>query len=169
MKTRTTLFLLFSLLTVMCFASGRNAQQTEQNLQKEQSMKEVYDFLRTCGVYYLATVDGDQPRVRPFGTAVIFEQKIYIQTGKKKNVAKQMIANPKVEICAYDQNKGQWLRIEATVVPDERLEAKQYILDQFPQLKGMYKAEDENTFILYLKDATATFNSFSSPARVVKF
>lgn len=80
-----------------------------------------------------------------------------------------MIANPKVEICAYDQNKGQWLRIEATVVPDERLEAKQYILDQFPQLKGMYKAEDENTFILYLKDATATFNSFSSPARVVKF
>ena len=169
MKTRTTLFLLFSLLTVMCFASGRNAQQTEQNLQKEQSMKEVYDFLRTCGVYYLATVENDQPRVRPFGTVVIFEQKLYIQTGKKKNVARQMMANPKVEICAYDSGKGQWLRIEAKVVADERIEAKQYVLDQYPQLKSMYKADDDNTLVLYLKDATATFNSFSTSPRTVTF
>ncbi len=169
MKTRTTLFLLFSLLTVMCFASGRNAQQTEQNLQKEQSMKEVYDFLRTCGVYYLATVENDQPRVRPFGTVVIFEQKLYIQTGKKKNVARQMMANPKVEIFAYDSGKGQWLRIEAKVVADERIEAKQYVLDQYPQLKGMYQANDDNTLVLYLKDVTATFNSFSASPRIVKF
>lgn len=169
MKTRITLWLLFSLLTVMSFATDRNAQQKKQNPEEEQSMKEVYDFLKTCGVYYLATVDNDQPRVRPFGTAVIFEQKLYIQTGRKKNVARQMIANPKVEICAYDPGKGAWLRIEATVVPDERLEAKQYILDQYPQLKSMYQAEDNNTLVLYLKNATATFNSFSSPVRTVQF
>ena len=88
---------------------------------------------------------------------------------QKKNVARQMLANPKVEICAYDQGKGVWLRIEAKVVPDERLEAKQYVLDQYPQLKSMYKADDDNTLVLYLKDATATFNSFSTSPRTVTF
>jgi uncharacterized pyridoxamine 5'-phosphate oxidase family protein len=160
MKTRTLLFVLFSLLVTISFAS---------NPQNEQSMKEVHDFLRTCGVYYLATVDEDQPRVRPFGTAVIIEQKLYIQTGRKKNVARQMLTNPKVEICAYDPGKGVWLRIEAKVVADERLEAKQYVLDQYPQLKSMYKADDDNTLVLYLKDATATFNSFTTSPRTVKF
>jgi uncharacterized pyridoxamine 5'-phosphate oxidase family protein len=163
------LFLLSFLVTTMAFASERNEQQTEQNLQNEQSMKEVHDFLRTCGVYYLATVENDQPRVRPFGTAVIFEKKLYIQTGRKKNVARQMLTNPKVEICAYDPGKGVWLRIEAKVVADERLEAKQYVLDQYPQLKSMYKADDENTLVLYLKDATATFYTFSTEPRTVTF
>lgn len=160
MKTRTLLFVLFSLLVTISFAS---------NPQNEQSMKEVHDFLRTCGVYYLATVENDQPRVRPFGTAVIFEQKLYIQTGRKKNVARQMLTNPKVEICAYDPGKGAWLRIEAKVVADERLEAKQYVLDQYPQLKSMYQADDDNTLVLYLKDATATFYTFSTEPRSVKF
>jgi uncharacterized pyridoxamine 5'-phosphate oxidase family protein len=160
MKTRTLLFVLFSLLVTISFAS---------NPQNEQSMKEVHDFLRTCGVYYLATVDEDQPRVRPFGTAVIIEQKLYIQTGRKKNVARQMLTNPKVEICAYDPGKGVWLRIEAKVVADERLEAKQYVLDQYPQLKSMYQADDDNTLVLYLKDATATFYTFSTEPRSVKF
>lgn len=169
MKTRTLLFVLFSLLVTISFASDRNTQPKEPNPQNEQSMKEVHDFLRTCGVYYLATVDEDQPRVRPFGTAVIFEQKLYIQTGRKKNVARQMLTNPKVEICAYDPGKGVWLRIEAKVVADERLEAKQYVLDQYPQLKSMYKADDDNTLVLYLKDATATFNSFTTSPRTVKF
>jgi uncharacterized pyridoxamine 5'-phosphate oxidase family protein len=169
MKTRIIFFLLFSLLTATCFASDRNEQQAERNPQSEQAMQEVYEFLRTCGVYYLATVDGDQPRVRPFGTAVIFQQNLYIQTGRKKNVARQMLTNPKVEICAYDPGKGVWLRIEAKVVADERLEAKQYVLDQYPQLKSMYKADDENTLVLYLKDVTATFNTFTDPARTVTF
>jgi len=159
MKTRAMLFLLSFLLPTITFASEQN----------EQSMKEVHDFLRTCGVYYLATVENDQPRVRPFGTAVIFEQKLYIQTGRKKNVARQMLTNPKVEICAYDPGKGVWLRIEAKVVADERLEAKQYVLDQYPQLKSMYQADDDNTLVLYLKDATATFYTFSTEPRTVKF
>jgi len=169
MKTRIIFFLLFSLLTATCFASDRNEQQTERNPQSEQAMQEVYEFLRTCGVYYLATVDGDQPRVRPFGTAVIYQQNLYIQTGRKKNVARQMLTHPKVEICPYDPGKGVWLRIEAKVVADERLEAKQYVLDQYPQLKSMYKADDENTLVLYLKDVTATFNTFTDPARTVTF
>jgi uncharacterized pyridoxamine 5'-phosphate oxidase family protein len=130
---------------------------------------EVCDFLKKCGTYYIATVEGDQPRVRPFGTAIVFENKIYIQTGKRKNVAKQMKANPKVEICAFDASSGNWIRIAATVVEDDRRVAKQYALDQYPELKGMYSVDDDNMLVLYLKNVTATFSSFSGEPRVLQF
>lgn len=130
-------------------------------------MKTVYDFLKKCETYYLATVENDQPRVRPFGTIDLFEDKLYIQTGKVKNVSKQMAKNPKVEICAFDGNT--WIRIEATVVNDDRIEAKQHMLDNYPSLQKMYKADDNNTQVLYLKDATATFYSFTQEPKVVKF
>lgn len=130
-------------------------------------MKEVYDFLKKCGTYYLATVDGDQPRVRPFGTVDIFENKLYIQTGKVKNVSKQMQANPKIEICAFDGQ--EWIRVAATVVRDDRIEAKQHMLNAYPDLQKMYKADDENTEVLYLKDATATIYSYTAEPRVIRF
>lgn len=130
-------------------------------------MKEVYEFLKKCQTYYLATVDGDQPRVRPFGTVDMFDDKLYIQTGKVKNVSKQIQANPKIEICAADGN--QWIRVEAVAVRDDKLAAKQHMLDAYPALQGMYKAEDENTEVLYLKNATATFYSFTAEPRVIKF
>lgn len=130
-------------------------------------MQEVYEFLKKCKTYYLATVEGDQPRVRPFGTVVIFEGKMYIQTGKVKDVSKQMQQNPKIEICAYDGDK--WLRIAATAVRDERVEAKEYMLDAYPQLKAMYSATDDNTEVLYLKDTTATFCSFTEEPKTIKF
>lgn len=130
-------------------------------------MKEVYDFLKRCGIYYLATVDGDQPRVRPFGTVDIFEDKLYIQTGKVKDVSRQMKANPKIEICGMTDDK--WIRIEATAVEDDRVEAKQHMLDAYPALQGMYSATDGNTQTLYLKDATAAISSFTEEPRVIKF
>jgi len=130
-------------------------------------MNEVYDFLKKSGAYFLATQEGDQPRVRPFGTANIFEGRLYIQTGKVKDVSKQMLANPKVEICAMCQDK--WLRIAATVVEDDRLEPKLAMLEAYPELKQIYDAHDNNTQVLYLKDATATFSSFTTEPRVVKF
>jgi len=130
-------------------------------------MKEVFEFLKSCQVYYLATVEGDQPRVRPFGTIDLFEDKLYIQTGKIKNVSKQMQANPKVELCAF--NGEQWIRIAATAVRDDRIEAKAHMLDNYPNLKAMYSAEDDNTEVLYLKDATATFASFTAAPKVVTF
>jgi len=130
-------------------------------------MQEVYDFLKKCGTYYLATVEGDQPRVRPFGTVDIFEGRLYIQTGKVKAVSRQMQANPKVEICAFD--KGEWLRIEATVVRDDRLEPQAHLLDAYSHLKDRYKAGDGNNEVLYLKDATATFYKFGGEPRVVRF
>ena len=130
-------------------------------------MKEVCDFLKECGAYYLATVEGDQPRVRPFGTALIFEDKLYIQTGKVKNVSKQMLANPKIEICAFSGEK--WIRIEASAIEDDRIEAKKAMLDAYPQLQQMYSADDDNTQVLYLKDATATFYSFGGEPEVIKF
>ena len=130
-------------------------------------MREVYDFLKKCGTYYLATVEGDQPRVRPFGTVDIFEDRLYIQTGKVKDVSKQIQANPKVEICAFAD--GKWLRVAGTLVRDDRLEPKVHMLDSYPALKAMYSAEDGNTEVLYFKDATATFSSFTEPPRTITF
>ena len=130
-------------------------------------MQEVHDFLKKCGAYYLATIDGDQPQVRPFGTVNIFEDKLYIQTGKAKDVSKQMMKNPKIAICAMAE--GEWIRIQAIAVEDDRVEPKQSMLDAYPNLKNMYSATDENTQVLYLKDATATISSFSSDPKTYKF
>ena len=130
-------------------------------------MERVEEFLKEAGTYYLATVEGDQPRVRPFGTANIFEGKLYIQTGKSKNVSKQIHANPKVEICAC---KGpEWLRVACTLVEDDRVEARQAMLDAYPSLQGMYSADDGNTEVFYLKDATAVFSSFTAAPETVTF
>jgi uncharacterized pyridoxamine 5'-phosphate oxidase family protein len=159
---------LFIISALLIFSISMQAQTNEKN-KEEQAMKEVCNFLKQCGKYFIATVEGDQPRVRPFGTAAIYENRLYIQTGKRKNVAKQMMANPKIEICAYDESSGRWLRIEATVVHDDRIEVKQFMLDEYPSLKGMYSATDDNTFVLYLCNATATFYSFESEPRLVKF
>ena len=134
---------------------------------REENMQEVYEFLKKCGTYYLATVDGDQPRVRPFGTADIFEGRLYIQTGKVKDVSKQIQANPKVEICVFAD--GKWLRIAGKLVRDDRVEAKRHMLDAHPSLKGMYSAEDDNTEVLYFENATATFSSFTEAPRTVTF
>ncbi len=130
-------------------------------------MQRVYDFLKNAGTYFLATVDGDQPRIRPFGTVDLFENKIYIQTGKVKTVSKQMQKNPKIEICAMNGDK--WLRVEATVVRDERVEAKKHMLDNYPSLQAMYSPTDDNTEVLYLKDATATISSFTEEPVVIHF
>ena len=130
-------------------------------------MQEVLEFLKKAGTYYLATVEGDQPRVRPFGTIHEFEGKLYIQTGKSKPCSKQMAANTKVEICTFAG--GQWVRIAADAINDDRVEAKESMLDAYPNLKDRYSATDDNTQVLYLANAVATFSSFTAPDRVVKF
>lgn len=130
-------------------------------------MHEVCEFLKKCGVYYLATVEGDQPRVRPFGTCHIFEDKVYIQTGKVKPVACQMKANPKVEICAFGE--GRWIRIAAEAVLDERIEAQASMLEAYPGLKDRYAAGDGNTEVYYLKNAVATISGFGVPERTIRF
>ncbi len=130
-------------------------------------MKEVYAFLKEAGTYYLATAEGDQPRVRPFGTIDIFEDRLYIQTGLKKDVAKQMLANPKVELCAM--LKGNWIRIAAEAVLDENIAAQEHMLDEHPSLKEMYQAGDGNTAVFYLKNATATIYGFSDTPKTIRF
>ena len=130
-------------------------------------MQEVYEFLKKCGTYYLATVDGNQARVRPFGTVHIFDNKLYIQTGKKKSVSKQMIENPKVEICAM--SGGEWIRLQAIAVEDDRVEAKQSMLEKYPNLKSRYSATDDNNQVLYLKDAIATIGSATTASKVIEF
>ncbi len=130
-------------------------------------MQEVYEFIKKCGTYYLATVEGDQPRVRPFGTIDLFEGKLYIQTGKVKDVSKQLAANPKAELCCFAD--GTWLRLAGTLVNDDNVAAKAHMLDEHPSLKAMYSAEDDNTQVLYFKDATATFSSFTAEPKVITF
>lgn len=130
-------------------------------------MERVCQFLKDAGIYYLATAEGDQPRVRPFGTANIFENKLYIQTGKSKPVSKQLAANPKAELCAFKD--GAWLRVACELVEDDRIEPKKAMLDAYPELRGMYDENDGNTQVLYLKDAVATFSSFTAPPETIKF
>lgn len=139
----------------------------EYQTKNTENMEEVCKFLKDCGYYFLATVEDNQPRVRPFGTANIFEGKLYIQSGKVKNVAKQIAANPRVEICAC--NGPQWLRIQTTLVADERREAKVSMLDAYPSLKGMYSADDDNTIVWFMTNSKATFSSFTAEDRVVEF
>ena len=163
-------FGLMSLAVLFMGIFGASYPAVGNDTNKDAGLKEVHDFLKGCGTYYLATMEGDQPRVRPFGSLAIFEGKLYFQTGKIKDVSKQMALNPKIEICAYD-GKGAWIRIQAIAVDDPRSEAKQFLLDAHPSLKKMYSADDDNTQVLYLKDAVARFYSFtnSGEPRVVKF
>ena len=130
-------------------------------------MERVAQFLKEAGTYYLATVEGNQPRVRPFGTAHIFDGKLYIQTGKVKDVAKQIAENPKVEVCAFKD--GAWLRVAGELVEDDRREARVSMLEAYPDLKAMYDPDDGNTVVYYFKNATATFSSFTAPPEVVEF
>lgn len=130
-------------------------------------MQRVLDFLKKAGVYFLATVDGDQPEVRPFGTAEIIDGKLYIQTGHVKPVAKQIAANPKVALCAY--NGKEWLRVTATLVEDPRVEVKKAMLDAYPTLRAMYNENDGNTAVFYLKDAKATISSFTAAPIEIEF
>lgn len=130
-------------------------------------MQSVYEFLKKADTYYLATVEGDQPRVRPFGTINIFDGKLYIQTGKIKPTSKQIAANPKVEICAFKD--GTWLRVAGELAEDDRAEARKSMLDAYPSLRSMYNENDGNTQVLYFKNATATFSSFTAPSKTVKF
>ena len=131
------------------------------------SIERAEKFLKDAGTYYLATVEGNQPRVRPFGTANIFEGKLYIQTGKVKPTSKQLHANPKAEICAF--MNGEWIRIACELIADDRREAKTAMLDAYPQLRGMYNEDDGNTEVFYLQNATATYCSFTKAPEVETF
>lgn len=130
-------------------------------------MEKVCEFLKNAEVYYLATVEGDQPRVRPFGTAHIFEGRLYIQTGKIKPVSRQLKVNPKAEICAFKD--GKWLRVAGELIEDDREEARRSMLDAYPNLRSMYDENDGNTQVFYFKNAKATFSSFTSAPETIEF
>ena len=160
------------LLSVLCLFGCQNGKvQTiipeDYQSPNQENMQRVRDFLHQTGYYFLATVDGDQPQVRPFGTAEIIEGKLYIQTGHVKAVAHQIATNPKVAICAY--NGSEWLRITATLVEDNRVEIKKAMLDANPGLRSMYDENDSNTAVFFLKDAKATISSFTSEPVEVSF
>ena len=155
------------MMTGGAFAAEESGPSPEE---AKKNMETVYAFIKEAGVYFIATVDGDQPRVRPFGTVNIFEGRLYIQTGRKKNVSKQLARNGKVEICAYQPDKKRWLRLSGTLVDDDRREAKESMLDAYPGLKRMYSADDPNTQVLYFAPgATATIDSFPDTHIVLKF
>jgi uncharacterized pyridoxamine 5'-phosphate oxidase family protein len=166
-------FAAIAVMSALFFCGIRNLPAQEATTpNKEEAMpaiQKTYQFLKDAGHYFIATVDKDQPRVRPFGTVHIFEGKLYIQTGRKKNVAKQLLANGKVEICAMKDNS--WIRLSGVLVDDQRLEAKASMLEEYPALKRMYSADDENTMVLYFQPGTAeaTISSFDKAPEVLKF
>lgn len=133
------------------------------------NVEKVCEFLDKAGTYYLATVDGDQPRVRPFGTVLVYDGKLYIQTGKVKPVSKQLASNPKAEICAFDGQTGTWLRVSGELINDDSRDVKVAMLEKYPNLKAMYNPDDDNTQVLYFKDATATFSSFTAAPEEFNF
>jgi len=130
-------------------------------------MEEVQAFLKDCGTYYLATIDGDKPKVRPFGTAEIFDNHLYIQTGKKKDVFKQIEINNNVEICAFNGEK--WIRVSGKLLIDDRIEAKKDMLDKNPSLRSMYDENDDNTAVLFFESGVATISSFTEEPKVISF
>ena len=130
-------------------------------------MERICKFLKDAGVYYLATVEGDQPRVRPFGTAMVYEGRLYIQTGRVKAVSRQLADNPKAEICAF--HNGTWVRITGELIEDDRVEARKAMLDAYPELCRMYDENDGNTQVLYFKSGTAVFSSFTAAPETVNF
>jgi uncharacterized pyridoxamine 5'-phosphate oxidase family protein len=132
-----------------------------------EGQKEVFDFIKKQKTYYIATVENDQPRVRPFGTIELFEGNLYIQTGRKKKVSHQIEANGKIELCTFDGER--WLRLAATAVADDRIEAQKHMLDAYPSLQKMYQAGDGNTVVYKLINVTATFDAFGAEQRVIKF
>lgn len=130
-------------------------------------MEEVQKFLKDCGVYYLATIEGNEPKVRPFGTAEIFEGHLYVQTGKKKDVFRQIEKNNNVQICAFKD--GRWIRVSGKLIPDDRYEAKKDMLDKNPNLRGMYDENDDNTIVLYFETGEAVISSFTEPPKIINF
>ena len=140
------------------------SKNTEKSLKP---IERVCDFLKRAGVYYLATVEGDQPRVRPFGTANIFEDKLYIQTGRIKPTSRQLSINPKCEISAF--LNGEWIRVCCELCEDDRVEAKRAMLDAYPNLRGMYDENDGNTQVFYMKGAVASFQAFGKPSEILEF
>ncbi len=136
---------------------------------KQANMEEVQAYLKECGVFFIATVDGDQPRVRAFGVSEIIDGRLYIMTGKVKDVYKQMAKNGKFEICALKKSGSEWMRLSGTLVNDETLAVKEEFLNRNESLKSMYKADDDNMAVLYITNATARFCSFSAPERTVGF
>jgi uncharacterized pyridoxamine 5'-phosphate oxidase family protein len=154
--------LVFAALIMMA-AKGYSQEMKESNMQ------EVQSYLKECGAFFIATTDGDQPRVRPFGVSEIINGRLYIITGKVKDVYKQMDKNGKFEICALKKSGSEWMRVSGTLVNDETLSVKEEFLKRNPGLKAMYKADDDNMAVLYITNATARFCSFSAPERKVNF
>jgi len=161
------IIILFAALMTAFSCKQATINPQEYKSMNPEGMQKVQEFLKDTHYYFIATVDGDQPQVRPFGTAEIIEGKLYIQTGHVKKVAKQIAANPKVAICAY--NGQQWLRITATLVEDPRVEIKKAMLDANPSLRSMYNENDDNTAVYFLTNAKASFNSFTSDPVEIEF
>ena len=162
------LFAFAVIMTMSSFGSAKGDNTISQEM-KEKNMQEVQAFLKDCGAFFIATVDGDQPRVRPFGVSEIIDGRLYIMTGKVKDVFKQMAKNGKFEICALKKSGSEWMRISGILINDETLSVKEEFLKRNPGLKSMYKADDGNMAVLYITNGTARFSSFSAPERTVNF
>ena len=165
---KKTLTLAFALALALAACNGGSEENaTDYKTTNQEGMERVFNFIKACKTYYIATAEGAQPRVRPFGTVNVYDGKLYIQTGKKKRTAQQLKENPLAELCCFDGER--WIRVSGKLIPDERVEAKKAMLDAYPELRGMYDENDDNTIVYYFKDATAYLSSFTAPEEEIRF
>ena len=165
---KKTLTLAFALALALAACNGGSEENaTDYKTTNQKGMERVFNFIKACKTYYIATAEGAQPRVRPFGTVNVYDGKLYIQTGKKKRTAQQLAENPLAELCCFDGER--WIGVSGKLIPDERVEAKKAMLDAYPELRGMYDENDDNTIVYYFQDATAYLSSFTAPEEEIKF
>ena len=131
-------------------------------------MNEVLEYLKSCGIFYLATEEDGQPHVRPFGAVCAYDDKLYFVTNNQKKVYQQMIKNGKVEICGLSQ--GTWIRVEGKVKEDLRREARVSMMSaNEASLKSMYTVDDNLITVFYFEHAIATNYSFTTEPKVIEF
>ena len=130
-------------------------------------MQKIYKFLKDARIYYLATSDGVQPRVRPFGTINLYDGRLYILTSKKKSVSQQLHQNPKIEISAYLHPR--WLRLEASVVEDNGFDARMSMLNAYPELSEVFPYDDENNELWFLRNVSAGIYEYGKDTEFHKF
>ena len=119
-------------------------------------MSRIHELINQAGVFFLATEDGDQPKVRPLGAHIEWEGKEYFTVGDFKAVYRQMVANPKVEIAAFIPASRTWIRYTGTAVFTENQAVVDKVLEELPHLKAVYNEETGNKMMIFsLEDATA--------------
>ena len=135
-------------------------------------LQKTLNFLQKCGTFYVATTDGNQPRVRPFGLVIEHENKLWFGTANTKEVYRQLMANPRIEISATSPTM-EWVRLSGQAVFESNAEVKRKAFELLPMLANIYQGSEDPVFeVFYLAEAEAVFQgmgNYGAPPEVGRF